>query len=322
MEDFELDLSRFPVLELSDHSRALIVPPSSFSKFGISESDLAAIASFWKSIFPVAVDPNAPVEKIMEAFFKSKENKGSDNAVSFSDNGVQVTVRARWWLNQTGEKNQINSANDRKLGFVSSIGPEAGNKSILEYLSKHGIILREINYDEKIMPDSANFSVLLPPVIPAAPPEALVTALMTVLSLPFSTGVPISFPYGGIQIPAISNLISTEEGRSILVDFGLFYGETIDALKKSGLDVVLITFQDTHYEMIRKLLTATRHSYEINPSFAGAQSPEAFGVEISIPGFLVSRGELKKILLSRVFLDPSLLRFLNEKGIDIAQIDE
>ncbi|MFH0727585.1 MAG: hypothetical protein V2B19_14745 [Pseudomonadota bacterium] len=321
-DDFELDLARFPVLELSDHSRALIMPPTSSSKSSILESDLAAITSFWKSVFLISVDSSAPVEKILEAFFNSKDNKAQDNTVSFSDNGVRVTVRARWWLNQPREKYHNSPANDQKVGFVSSMDPDAGSTHILEYLAKHGIVLKVIRDEEIKASRVAKSPVLLPPVIPLAPPEVFVTGLMAALALPFSRGVPVSFPYGGIQIPAVTNLISTDDGRSILVDFGNLYGEAIAAIEKSGLDVIQITPQDTHHEMILKVLTATKHSCEINPTFAGAKSPEAFGAEFSIPGFLVSRGELVKVLLSRVLLDPSLIRFLNESGIKIVQIDE
>jgi hypothetical protein len=323
VEDFELDLSLFPVLELSDRSRTLIVPPSSSHRPGISESDVATVKSSWKPLSILSVDPNAPAEEILEAFFNSDQNKMADNKVSFGDNGVQVTVRARWWLNQTGEKKLIRFANNKKVGLIPPVDPEAGNTAIiLEYLVKHGVVLRETRDEEKEPPIRAKSSVLLPPIIPSAPPAALVTALMTALALPFSPGVAISFPYGGIQIPAVSNLVSTGEGRSILVDFGNLYGEAIEAIKNSGLDVVRITPQDSHYDTIRKLLTATGHSYETDPTFAAAKAPGALGVELSIPGFLVSRGGGTKTLLSRVLLDPDLIRFLNEREIKIVQIDE
>jgi len=323
MDDLELDLCRFPVLELSDRSRALIATPSSSSNPGFSESDIAAMKSFWKSLSIMTVDPAASAEEILEAYFKSISNNVSNNTVFFSDNGVKVSVRARWWLNQAGEKNSTSPAEGKKVGFIPPMYPDGGNTTlVLAYLAKHGIILREIKDEENETPAIAKSSVLLPSIIPSAPPEALVSALMATLTLPFSPGIAISFPYGGIQIPAVSNLISTGKGRSVLVDFGTLYGEAIDAIINSGLDVVRITPQETHQDTIRKLLTATGHSYETNPTFAAAKTLGDFGAYISIPGFLVSREGETKALLSRVQLDRALIQFLNEKGIKIAQLDE
>jgi hypothetical protein len=322
-DDLKLDLSRFPVLELPDRSRALLVPPASTSGSSLSESDVAAMKSFWHSLSILPVDSNAPPEEILEAFFNSDNNKGADNRVSFSDNGVTVSIRARWWLKQPRDNNIGSPSPAAKVGLISSLDTDGGNTTIiLNYLSRHGIVLKPIKDEEKQTPEQAKSSFLLPPVIPWTPPKTLVAALMTELGLPYSPDVPISFPYGGIQIPAISNLISLSDGRSLLVDFGSLYGEAIEAITETGLNVVCISPEQTLSETIRMLLTATGHSYEENPTFAAIKAPGDLGTYISIPGFLVSRPGIAKTLLSRVLLDPALIRFLNEREIKIVRIDE
>lgn len=322
-DDLKLDLSRFPVLELQDRSRALLVPPASTSGSDLTKSDVSAIKSFWKSLSILPVDPNAPPEEILEAFFNSENNKGMDNLVSFSDNGITVSVRARWWLKQSHDKNTASPSVAPKVGLIPSLDTDGGNTAaILSYLSKHGIVLKSIKDNEKKTPERAKFSVLLPPAIPSAPPKTLVAALMTELALSYSPDVAISFPYGGIQIPAISNLISLGEGRSLLVDFGSLYGEAIEAIEKTGMNIVRIPPQQKPRETIQTLLTATGHAYEENPTFFVPLSPGDLGAEISVPGFLVSRAGYNQTLLSKVSLDPALIRFLNEKEIKIVQIDE
>jgi hypothetical protein len=106
-----------------------------------------------------------------------------------------------------------------------------------------------------------------------------------------------------------------------LWDFGNLYGEAIEAIEKSGLHVIRIASQDAYQDTILKLLTATGHSYETNPAFVAAKAPGALGAEVLIPGYLVSNGRGAKTLLSQVRLDHMLIRFLNERGIKTAQMD-
>jgi len=62
----------------------------------------------------------------------------------------------------------------------------------------------------------------------------------------YAQNVAITFPYAGIQIKALSNLVSTGDGKSLLVDFGDLYGDAIIAIKKTGLDIIQIKEKITH----------------------------------------------------------------------------
>ena len=63
--------------------------------------------------------------------------------------------------------------------------------------------------------------------------KSFVKGLITALGYHFAQNVSITFPYAGIQVKAVSNLISLKNGNVLLVDFGDFHGDAIQAIKKA-----------------------------------------------------------------------------------------
>lgn len=310
--DFQLHLARHPILEFPDRRRAVIAPPPG-SGSGIREADLSAMKSFWESLSVLPVDPNAPVEQILDAYFNSTEKKATQPDVSFSDNGVRVSVRARWWLNRPS---------GGTVGLIPLSGNPGGTPdALLGYLAKHGITLKEI---QATPPTDASQKQPPPyspgPAVHAETAKAFVSELLHAMDHSYAPNIPITFPYGGIQIPAVSNLISTRSGLSVLVDFGDLYGEAIDAIKTSGLNVIQIHHTDPHREIIQKLLDGLGQPYEIDPTFSTAGPSGDFGTHISIPGFLLSGENSPETLLALVPLDPQLVQYLRGLRLEIIQI--
>jgi hypothetical protein len=159
-----------------------------------------------------------------------------------------------------------------------------------------------------------------PQKIQAGQPKAFVAALAAAMGLSYSTGVSISFPYCGMQIPAVTNLITTQAGRSILVDFGDFYGDAISAIEHSGLPVVSIRGEEPRRSITKKILTAAGLSYQTNPTFAAPSRQGAYGVTVSVPGFLVNQASSRHQLLSLVPLSPTLVQWFAFRGLGIVQL--
>jgi hypothetical protein len=317
-EDLELDLAQFPVLEFRNYQRTLILPAGSgFSLFKPpSESDISVINSFWKNLSTVTIPADAGVEEILEAFFRRKNALDTDRSVSFSDNGVEVSVQARWWLTLP----TVDHSAVKKIGISPNFPPEILSSSVMTgYLKKKNIVLKEIT-PENVGPGNNVFAVRLPPVIPISPQQDFVKELLTALKISYTPDVAISFSYGGVQIPATSNTISTGNGKVAFVDFGTFYGDTVSAIEKSGIAVVRISTEDSWMEITKKILTATGRTHETNPLIHSAKTQWG-GITVLIPGVLIYLEGKPTTLLSQAELDPAVIRFLNEKGIDVFDLD-
>jgi hypothetical protein len=323
MADAKLNLANCPVLEFPDRRRTLIVPPTPGKRY-LSDGDLSAIRSFWPclSILPVAAD--SPVGHILDALVKLQPDWSSGpNTVQFLDRGVRVSVHARWWLDlpePAGARNPEKALSRTRLGVLPPCGPNAAiPSSLVDYLALHGILLKTTDGPLPEMAEPVGLATPLQEIQPGQP-EAFVAALATAMGLSYSTGVSISFPYCGMQIPAVTNLITTQTGRSILVDFGDFYGDAISAIEQSGLPVVCIRGEEPRRNITEKILTAAGLSYQADPTFAAPSRQGAYGVTVSVPGFLVNQASSRHQLLSLVPLAPTLVQWFAFRGLDIVQI--
>ncbi|MDO9110132.1 MAG: LysM domain-containing protein, partial [Desulfatirhabdiaceae bacterium] len=75
--------------------------------------------------------------------------------------------------------------------------------------------------------------------------QQLVETLLRILGVSYTQKAEMSFPYAGIQISSHANWIRSGKGKPVLVDFGSFYGDAVQALEKSGFIVVQILDTDS-----------------------------------------------------------------------------
>ena len=102
-------------------------------------------------------------------------------------------------------------------------------------------------------------------------------------------------------------MVSMEDGRDFLVDFGDLYGDAAREIQKTGLGLVQITRQDSLDEIIVKLLTSLGIDYSDDPLFTVAARPAEFNTVLKVPGYLVSRSGDRDALLSAVPLHNRVL---------------
>jgi hypothetical protein len=316
--DAKLDLAKYPILETPDHQRTLILP-STLGSQEMSDLDLPTIQSFWPSLSVLTVAADAPVGHILDAYVSTMPGGSSGpDTVRFIDRGVKVSVSARWWLDTPVTEADGGLAKAR-TGILPYGGPDAAIPgSLMAYLARHGILLKAVDGstpEKEDPPASASLKQ-----IPSTQPKAFVAGLTAALGLSYSTGVSISFPYCGLQIPAVTNLITTREGRSVLVDFGSFYGDAIASIERSGLQVLSIRAGEPRRRITEQILTTVGFHYKKNPTFTVPSIHAAYGVKFSVPGFLVTKGASKEQLLSLAPLDPALVQWFTYKGFDILYI--
>ena len=332
--DYKLDLSSFPLIELKDKTKILLAPSPDKGK-KINEPELDAIKSYWSNVKIVPIANKTSTEQALDAVMASFEKKAFKNKISFSDQGLKVEVRGKWIIEQpyfAGEEAShicITPVNDPD---------ERTPDSIVRYLEQHNIIIKDFLKDftkdfngtkhkskkaqnENTEKDASPLKNTTENVviIDFAGRKAFVNKLLTAMGYNYAQNVAITFPYAGIQIKALSNLISTGDGKSLLVDFGDIYGDAVLSIKKTGLGIIQINNKDNAHEVIRKILDALEASYTKYPTFLAAKRPVVYNTSLAIPGYLISNKNQHKTLLATAPVNDDIVQFLINKGIKVIQ---
>lgn len=140
--------------------------------------------------------------------------------------------------------------------------------------------------------------------------QQLVETLMRILGVSYTQNVEMSFPYADIQIASHANWLESGKGKPVLVDFGSFYGDAIQALEKTGFVVIQILETDSIHQGIPRLLKAMGVSFTMDPEFQMFNQPPQ-----NIPGIWIQREALPSLILTDVPLGPQVIQAIQEKGI-------
>ncbi len=316
--DYRLDLSSFPVIELKDNTKILL-----FIDKNINESDLNAIKSYWSNVKIVPITNKASTEQALESVLELFGKEAFKNKISFSDQGVKVEVRGKWIINQpyfAGKKKKPH------LCITPIMDPIKRTPDLIAgYLEQHDIIIKDFLKNFKKTKDKSKKTqnkdtaedVI---IINCSDHKTFVNNLLTAMGYNYAQNVAITFPYAGTQIKALSNLISTDNVKPLLVDFGDLYGDAIVAIKKTGLDIIQITKKDSAYRVIEKIFNALEVSYTKDPTFLAAKRPVVYNTSLTIPGYLISNKKQDKILLATVPVHHNVIQFLTNQDIKVLLI--
>ncbi len=307
-EIYKLDLSKNHMLELRDDIRVLFISDA------IDPSDLNLIRSYWKDIKIVTTKNHSNLEDIINHTFSTVMGT-TKREIGFEDNGIKLDIRAQWILENPSKKY-------RCISLIKN-RDEKTPDSIKQYLKRKGIVVEEIDLSdeaEENRGESADTNAV--PVdqaitVATKDPQIIVRQMLKALDIRYSENVIVTFPYAGIQINAQSNLISTPDGKELFVDFENLYGDAIQAIKKTGFNIIQVKRRDSAIEIIEKLLPALNNSYTRDPIFYAAKRPSDYNTTLKIPGFLIEKEAPNKTLLSGAPLGPELISFLNAQNISV-----
>ena len=140
--------------------------------------------------------------------------------------------------------------------------------------------------------------------------QQLVESLVRILGLSYSQNVEMSFPYADLQISSHTNWIETGRGKPVLVDFGSFYGDAVQAFEKTGFVVVQILDSDSFYQAVPRLLTAIGVSFTMNTENLPPGLPVVGGA-----GIWIQRESLPYLYLTDSALDRQMIQTFQEKKI-------
>jgi hypothetical protein len=307
-KDFELDLSRHPMLEFGDGTRLIFT--SSDRIMDMSQEQFRAV---WPKVKTVSVDEQADTEEIIGAVFDSLEGNRPETAeVAFEGQGVRVAVRAKWVRPET---------DGRHLCITPISGPDQQTpESIRRFLEQNGIVIKEV------LPGGASPALHSEPqrhavknILALTPTgqKDFVQILARTLEFVYTPNTSITFPYAGIQVQAYADLLSAGDGHEALVDFGDLYGDAMTAIGQTGLNIVQITGDDEYGAITQKLLAALGLAFESQPAFLAATRPAEFNTAVTVSGLLYAKSAGRRILLTGAALPSAVTDMLSSKGIDV-----
>ena len=314
-DDFSIDLSTYPIIELSDGTKVLLSKGDN-----LSEDDRQTIKSLQKNLLIASIPEDASEKEILDSILTAT---GSDNKKSliFTDNGIEIKIKCKWIV----DRFSIESSRPCRVCIiiVENLSDQTPD-SITRYLAQHDIIIEEIfNKTKTVLPEKQKENIYVensspdPVYIDAVNHRKLVAGIASVMEYNFTQNVGITFPYAGIQVEAVSNLLLTKEEIPLFIDFGDFFGNAIPAIKEQGMNIIQINKKDGFNLIINKLFKAVDVTYKENPVFYIAKKNNNFNISILLPGFLVSATETKNIFITSAPLNNELIRFLKNKNIHI-----
>lgn len=318
-QDFKLDLSRFPVMNFEKGRRLLFIESDDRNNETL---DLNCVKSFWKNVSTVKIAPNPSVAQLMDAIFQSLDADVAKNKLTVADGNINIDVSARWIIRQPMPDTNITG--DRICITLIDHPEQRTPDSLCRYLREHLIEVQDKlpgTQPNTLTPATdSQQSSSAGITISSSDRKSIVSQIAEVMGSDYDPNVTFTFPYAGIQISAISNLITDRDGRCLLVDYGNLYGDAIDSIQQNGMRIIQILPGDTLQSIITKLISAMEVQFTEDPIFYGARRPALYNTAITIPGFLVSDSKKRKMLLTAETVNKHLHQFLNEQHMDVIQI--
>lgn len=309
IEEFELDLSKHPMLEFGNGAKLVF---SSDNK--IMDFDNDTFQTYWPELKPVTVDADSSYEQYVAAIFNAlNEDSAHAEELIIKKHGVQITVRAKY-VRTEDEGNRL---------CVTPIAKAVQQTPVhlRRYLEQNRIVIKEIiqggtvicsNHVDVDSPKVKNALFITP-----TSQKDFVRHLADKLGFSYIPNASITFPYAGIQVEAYGNLLSTNTGKEILVDYSDLYGDAIAAIGKTGLNVVQIRPDDNYDLIAQKLLTSLSIPYEQHPTLLAAKRSAEYNTAIKINGILCRKNQNRRILLTSADLHQAVTEMLNTHGIDV-----
>ncbi|MFZ1985866.1 MAG: LysM domain-containing protein, partial [Desulfatitalea sp.] len=307
--DLEIDLSRHPLLE-AGNQRLL------FTQDGkIMGQSPETVQSHWPQLKVVAYGPQDSAPEIIAAIFTAMEDQeNAPTQAAFEDRGVHVAVRAKWIKPESDQ---------RRLCITPIDTPDQQTpEAMRRYLEQNGIVLKEVLPGGAAVGSAgalggSRHAVKNVLALTPAGQRDFVQRLAKVLNFSYAPNVPVTFPYAGLQIDAFANLVTTPDGREVLLDFAELYGGAVKAIQESGLNVVQIGTEESYTTITGKLLAGLSEPYIENPSFQAAARPAEYNVTVTIAGLLYADAQNKRTLLSDSVLHPAITDLLSAEGIAV-----
>ena len=315
-----LNLSKTPVMALPDGQKILLAGDQP-----IGDADLTAINAQWKQFRQLSLPANASLEQVLEAVLDPPDkNALSKKTVQLTTGGVAFDIRPKWLLK--GPETEMNPI--RHICITPINGPyERTPSELTRFFAEHGIRIREVI--------RAGGSAVATPVnqppsdreaktvhVVAAEHRQFVTDLLDAMGYPLTRNVAISFPYAGIEVKAMSNLVTTRSGNPLFIDFGDLFGDAFSAISNTGFNIIQITAADNTAAVIHKVTRALDEPLADTAEFLAAKRPKRYNTLIRIPGTLMGEDPAGRTLITTADIVPPVQRLLNDQRVRIVLVEK
>ncbi|MFH1982685.1 MAG: LysM peptidoglycan-binding domain-containing protein [Pseudomonadota bacterium] len=310
-----IDLSKTPVIDLPEGQKILLS-----GEKPIEDADLAAIKTQWKHFRQLKLPANASLEQVLDAVLDTPE-KGAprQKTVQLSTGGATFSIRPKWLLN--GPDTEMNPIRHICITPIDT-GDQRTPSGVVRFLAGHGIRIREVIRGgtstagrTPAQPQHSRQSTTLQ--ITASGHRQLVADLLEALGYTFTRNVAISFPYAGIEVKAMSNLVTTRSGNPLFIDFGDLFGDAFSAITNTGFNIIQVTAQDDLLTVIDTLMTALDEPVSAQPTFLAANRPEQYNTRIGIPGKLMGGDTGERTLITTTPIALPVSQLLNDQQVRI-----
>ncbi|WP_173179545.1 LysM peptidoglycan-binding domain-containing protein [Desulfosarcina ovata] len=313
---FELDLSRFPVIELQNRKKVILT-----TQDRVMNVDLPLIQSYWTDVKIVKIGEEASAQAIVEAVLSAFAGEKITDRLAFDDGGVSVIVTAKWIHSAPSANGQV--PRHTCITPITSANQQT-HAAIRRYLDQNDIVIKDLLTGTPV-PAPAPMATETDGAaetgrIDGSNQKTLIEAFARRMGFYYSPNTSISFPYAGIQVQALSNLLSFGNGREILVDLGDLYGEAITAIRDIGLDILQLQADTPPITVIAQLLDAAGMSYTREPVFYGADRPAEFNTALTVQGILVPTGRGENLLFTEAGIPELIGDFIRSQEIRIIEI--
>lgn len=311
-QDLKIELRHNPLLKIDSEKTIL------FASDALAASDLNLIRSFWKNVQVVPGSHNPSMEDMLTHIWGSQKSGVVPPQLSVSDDGLELEIRAQWII---GQSSPPDPAKQRICITIVEDLAECTSPAITRYLKSRGIIIKEIlrgsgmaqmKY-QSISKEPLKVRRAIHP--DASARERLVRELVQALGYRYTPDVEITFPYLGMQVTTLSNLI-TKGDKNLGIDYGDLYGEAVSAIREGGLNLIQARANEELETILLKVLKALNVKYTTDPIFYAANRPPRYNTSLTIPGYFISNPGKIKILVSKSALKNEIIQFLHEKGFD------
>ncbi len=314
-EDFELDLSRYPMIDLQDGSKVILTDQDR-----VMDVDLPLIQSYWDNVKVAKVPDNASVQEILDAVLSAFSGDATTNQLAFDDGGVAIQVSAKWIRTEPSA--------DGRVPRHTCITPimdasKQTHEAIVRYLDQNDIVIKEIltGGTGTTQPPRRTDAAADIDRIDGANQKVLIDSFSQFMGFHYSPNIDISFPYAGIQVKALSNLLSFGNGREILIDFGDLYGDAVKAIRSTGLEILQINVDAAPIEIIQHLMEAAGRAYTTTPVLHGANRPAEFNTAITVKGILIPTSSGHNQLFTNTQIPELIKAFIRDQGIRLVHIE-
>jgi hypothetical protein len=317
LPDYRIDLDRTPVMQLPGGLHLL------FDAAGLlSEKDVAVIQRFWERFDIVRVERGDNLREVFSRLCPVLDMDGCTNKISFSDNGITVTVRGEYIFDRPGGDGKF------CVTFIKE-EKERIPVEIRRYLAHHWIVAADwVHRPDRFAPahQGSGGSLIVENVISikASSPAAFAGRFLNLLGYDLEMNTEISFPYAGFQVKSMVNRVAVGDGKALLIDFGDLKGDAVEAIEGAGYRVLQFPAGIAYRRMAERLLTELSIEQSRPPLFWTADRRRIHNVSLRIPGIVFpakdKAGRTRKILLPGCEVPPEIQYYLAGEGLELLEI--